>query len=130
LSQLLSYLEEKMPGGKRKLAQLFTSRTKTGVDGDWISEVKAGSIAFATAGCAGTQVHNACAVAEVTISGLSACSLMIGNVEGMSACFRFQGEVLAGDGQASLVYRYAGCGASADARASGGTLRYIAFNIP
>ncbi|MHA2062948.1 MAG: hypothetical protein ACXABY_01060 [Candidatus Thorarchaeota archaeon] len=117
-----------MPGGKRRLKQLFTGNMQVGGDGTSISEVLSGSVAFATAGCAGTAVHGACSVAEVTIAGLNSCAIMIANAEDMSACFTFSG-VLAGDGQASVVYRYSGCGASADARASGGVLRYIAFGL-
>lgn len=116
-----------MPGGKRKLKQLFTSQMQMGADGTAITEIMTGSATIATAGCAGTQVHGACAVAEVTISNLTACSMMVGQLTGMSACFRFDGEIIPGAGTASVVYRYSGCGASADARASGGTLRYIAF---
>ncbi|MHA2063204.1 MAG: hypothetical protein ACXABY_02365 [Candidatus Thorarchaeota archaeon] len=119
-----------MPGGKRRLKQLFVGQMQSGANGTAINKIMTGSVGFATAGCADTQVHNACAVAEVTIANLSPCAMMLGNVEGMSACFRFQGEVIAGDGQASLVYRYSGCGASVDPRtgATGGTLRYIAFD--
>jgi hypothetical protein len=119
-----------MPGGKRKLKQLFTSRMQMGAEGTEIAKIMSGSVGFATAGCAATAVHNACSVAEVTIANLSPCAMIVGTVQGMSACFRFQGEVIAGDGQASVVYRYAGCGASVDPRTgtTGGTLRYIAFD--
>ena len=119
-----------MPGGKRKLKQLFTSGMQVGNSGNetFVTEIIAGSVGFATAGCADTAVSGACSVAEVTITGLSPCSMMIGNAEDMSACFTYSA-VIAGDGQASVVYRYAGCGASVDARASGGVLRFIAFGV-
>jgi hypothetical protein len=118
-----------MPGGKRKLKQLFTSRMQMGANGTTVTKIMTGSVGFATAGCADTAVHTACIVAEVTISNLSSCAMMLGTAEDMSACFRYDG-VLAGDGQASIVYRYSGCGASVDARpgTTGGTLRYIAFD--
>lgn len=119
-----------MPGGKRRLKQLFVGQLQQGADGTALTKMMAGSVGFATAGCANTTVHNACLVAEVTITDLSSCAIMVGNVEGMSACFRFQGEVMAGDGQASVVYRYSGCSSSVDPRTgtTGGTLRWIAFD--
>ena len=120
-----------MPGGKRKLKQLFTSQAQIGAVGIPAKQILTGSVGFATTGCADTAVTNACSVAQVTIANLNSCDVMIGSVYGMSACFMFNGEILAGDGQASIVYRYAGCGASVDPRAgtTGGTLRYIAFEI-
>ena len=118
-----------MPGGKRRLKQLFTAGMQIGATGINTTQILSGSVAFATSGCAATAVDNACLIAEVTISDLNSCDIMLGSVWGMSGCFMFNGEILAGDGQASLVYRYAGCGASVDARTAGGTLRYIAFQI-
>ena len=116
-----------MPGGKRRLKQLFTGGMKIGATGINSKKILSGSVSFATTGCADTTVTNACSVAEATITNLGPCDIMLGTVWGMSACFMFNGEVLAGDGQASIVYRYAGCGGSADS--STATLRYIAFQI-
>ena len=120
-----------MPGGKRKLKQLFSGCVQVGIDGIANTQSLAGSIGFATTGCANTAVMNACVIAEVTIDGLNSCDILLGSVWGMSACFLFNGELLAGDGQASIVYRYSGCGSSVDPRTgtTGGTLRYIALGI-
>ena len=116
-----------MPGGKRKLKQLFSGCVQVGTEGIANLQVLAGSIGFATTGCADSTVMNACVVAEVTIDNLNPCDIMLGSAWGMSGCFLFNGELLAGDGQASIVYRYSGCGSSADAKT--GTLLYIAFEI-
>jgi hypothetical protein len=118
-----------MPGGKRRLKQVLVGGLQVGADGTNLTEIISGSVGFATSGCADTTVQTACLVAEVTIDGLNSCAIMLANAEGMSACYRYDG-VLAGDGQASVVYRYSGCGASVDPRTgtTGGTLRYIAFN--
>lgn len=117
-----------MTGGKRKLAQLFTGQMQIGGAGISTKQILSGSVLFSTTGCADTAVTNACSVAEVTIENLNPCDVMLGTVWGMSACFMFNGEVLAGDGQASVVYRYAGSGASADS-ATTALLRYIAFEV-
>ena len=116
-----------MPGGKRKLKQLFTTGMQIGANGVNIKQILTGSVGFATTGCASTTVDNACMVAEATITNLSACDMIIGSVWGMSACLMYNGEIRAGAGQASIVYRYAGCGASVDSYT--GTLRYIAFKL-
>lgn len=120
-----------MPGGKRRLKQLFSGCVQVGIDGIAIRQSLAGSVGFATTGCADTTPMNACAVAEVTIEGLTPCEMLLGSVWGMTACFLFKGELLAGDGQASLVYRYSGCGSSVDplTGTTGGTLRYIALRV-
>ena len=120
-----------MPGGKRKLKQVFTGCVQVGISGIANLQVLAGSVGFATTGCANTADMNACIIAEVDITALNPCDILLGSVWGMSGCFLFNGELLAGDGQASIVYRYSGCGSSADPRTgtTGGTLRYIAFEI-
>ena len=120
-----------MPGGKRKLAQLFTSRTKTGANGTWLTKVMSGSVGFAVVGAAMDAADsNACTIVEVTISNLSSCAMMFGNVTGLSACLRDGPQLIAGDGQASIVLRmnaspYSG---SMDGRASGAVLRWVAFD--
>ncbi len=120
-----------MTGGKRRLKQIFSACLQAGDDGTAMQQSLAGSVGFATAGCADTAVQGACTVAEVTITSLNPCDILLGAVWGMSACFMFKGELLAGDGQASIVYRYSGCGSSVDARpgTTGGTLRYIALEL-
>lgn len=124
-----------MPAGKRKLKQLFTTGMQIGtVDTKaYSSQLLTGSVGFATGACVGDEagVHNACGVVEVTIANLGACDIIVGNVYGMSGCLMYNHEIRAGDGQASIVLRYAGSGEVATARAdaTGGTLRYIAFTI-
>ena len=120
-----------MTGGKRKLKQVFSGCVQVGITGIANLQVLSGSVGFATTGCDDESLMNACSVAEITIDDLNPCDILLGSVWGMSGCFLFNGELFAGDGQASLVYRYSGCGSSADPRAgtTGGTLRYIAFEI-
>ena len=120
-----------MPAGKRKLKQLFVGGMQIGKTGINHTQLLTGSVGFATTGCANTAAWNACSVAEVAITNLGACDIVVGTVWGMSACYMYNHEILAGDGQASIVYRYAGCSSSVDARAgtNGGTLRYIALTI-
>ena len=116
-----------MPGGKRKLAQLFTSKVKTGANGTWINQILSGSVAFDTAGLDEAAADmGACYIAEVTITNMSPCDMLMGTVWGMSACYKFNGELLAGDGQASIVYRFVGSPVSGSVDAnSNGLLRYI-----
>ena len=116
-----------MPGGKRRLKQLFSGCVQVGITGIATKQSLAGSVGFATTGCSDETLMNACSVAEVTIDGLNPCDILLGSVWGMSGCFLFNGELLAGDGQASIVYRYSGCSSSADPWT--GTLRYIALEI-
>ena len=116
-----------MPGGKRRLKNLFTTGIQVGANGTAAAQILVGSAVFATAGCAATLDTGACVVAEVTISNLVAQDYIVGSVSAMSACWRFNGELMAGTGKASLVYRYSGCAASVDAATIGGTLRYIAI---
>ena len=120
-----------MPGGKRRLAQLFTSKTKTGEDGTWIDKIMTGSVAFATSGQVVDAVETgACYISEATIANLSACSMIFGVAEGLSASLRYDG-VIAGAGTASIVLRLLNAstltGASIDPRPSGQILRYVAF---
>ena len=117
-----------MPGGKQRLKHLFTTGIQVGADGTAAAQILTGSVSFATPGCAVSTTTGACVVTEVTIANLAAQDYIVGSVSAMSGCFQFQGEIMAGDGQASLVYRFGGgCPASVDARAVGGTLRYIAI---
>ena len=121
-----------MTGGKRKLAQLFTSQMKVDGSGTAIKRLLAGSVGFAQPGCVTDAAElEACTIAEVTISNLSPCAIMVANAEGLSGCWRYD-SVIAGDGQASVVLMLTSLsqatGASIDAR-SGGVLRYIAFNV-
>ena len=120
-----------MPGGKRKLAQLFTSRVKTGAVGDWITKVKSGSVAFATSGQLQAGIETGtCYISEATITDLSACSMIIGTVEGLSASLQFDG-IIAGAGTASIVLRLRSASTvsgSVDPRPTGQILRYIAFD--
>lgn len=123
-----------MAAGKRKLKQLFTTGMQVGSEGTgYCSQLLTGSVGFATAACDGAAVstHATCGVAEVKIANLGACDIVVGNVYGMSACLMYNHEILAGDGQASIVYRYSGSGEVVDARATttGGTLRYIALTL-
>ncbi len=124
-----------MPAGKRRLKQLFTTGMQIGtVDTTaYNSQLLTGSVGFATAGCDGAavSVHSTCGVVEVTIANLASDDIIVGNVYGMSACLQYNHEILAGDGQASVVLRYAGSGQVATARTgtTGGTLRYIALTL-
>jgi len=116
-----------MPGGKRKLKQLFTSQMQMGANGTAVSQILAGSVAF-TGGVwpgGGDTVTGSPVTVEVTISNLAEGDVILGSVSAISACTDFRGEILAGTGQASLILRYAGSGASVDPYT--GTLRYIAF---
>ena len=71
-----------MPGGKRKLAQLFTSQMKIDGSGTTIKRMLAGSVAFATPGCAVEgQDANACVICEATIANLTADDAIVGSVE-------------------------------------------------
>ena len=124
-----------MPAGKRTLKQLFTTGMQIGtVDTTaYSSQLLTGSVGFATAACDGADVsvHSTCGVVEVAITNLGACDVIVGNVYGMSGCLMYNHEIRAGDGQASIVLRYAGSGQVVTARTgtTGGTLRYIAFSI-
>lgn len=124
-----------MPAGKRTLKQLFTTGMQIGTFDTtaYSSQLLTGSVGFATAGCDGAavSVHSTCGVTEITIANLGACDVIVGNVYGMSGCLMYNHEILAGDGQASVVYRYAGSGEVVTARAgtTGGTLRFIAFTV-
>ena len=125
-----------MPGGKQKLNQLFTSRlevSESGV-GTVLTQILSGS-ATITGGCGvsacGARIDgglNSCVIGEITVSDLNPCDMMIATVWGTTACLMYKGEVLAGDGQASIVMRYAGCSVSMDSGWSG-TARYIAFQL-
>ena len=123
-----------MPGGKRKLAQLFTSQMQVDGSGTIVKRMLSGSVGFATAGLDEAAADmGACYIAEVTIANMSPCDMLMGTVWGMSACYKFNGELMAGDGQASIVYRFIGSpvSGSVDPRtgATGGTFRYIAFKL-
>lgn len=123
-----------MPGGKRKLAQLFTSQMKIDGDGTTLKRILSGSVGFATPACTLEGAGGGtCVVSEVTIANLSSCDMLFANAEGLSACLRFD-HVLAGDGQASIITRtFSACatGDGLDARtgSGGGVLRYIAFKL-
>ena len=122
-----------MPGGKSKLAQLFTSQLEVSKSGDGISihQILSGSATIAggggVSGCAALN-HNACVIGEITVSDLSPCDMLFVSVWETTACLNYKGEALAGDGQASIVMRYAGCSASMD-KGWSGTARYIALKV-
>ena len=122
-----------MPGGKRRLKQLIVGYLQLGANGTELEKMMSGSVGFATPACdlVGDSA-DACIIAEVTIANLSSCAMIVGNVEDLSACLRFD-NVIAGDGQASIVLRTNSASTNSgalDARTgvSGGTLRYIAFD--
>ncbi len=118
-----------MTGGKRKLAQLFTSEMKIDGSGTTLKRILAGSATIAISGSLTDAADTgACAVTEVTIANLSPCDMLFGSVEGLSACVTY-GHVIAGDGQASVVTHYAASIASGSMDGANATLRYIAFKL-
>ena len=123
-----------MPGGKERLNSLFTTRLQLGADGtDSILQILTGSATITggagVSACAAVGAGiMACVIGEITVENLNPCDMLIANVWGHTACLVYNGEALAGDGQASIVMRYAGSNASMDAGWSG-TARYIAFQI-
>ena len=124
-----------MPGGKERLNSLFTTRLQLGATGtDSVTQILSGS-ATITGGCGvsacGARIGggiNSCVIGEITISDLNPCDMLFVNVWEPTACLVYNGEALAGDGQASIVMRYAGSSVSMDSGWSG-TARYIAFQI-
>ncbi len=119
-----------MPGGKRRLAQLFTSRTKTGVNGNWIGQVLSGSVSVSGPVYAGGASSNSGSAETValTIANLVANDQVVLSISsGLSACVLYNGEVSAGAGSATMTLRYAGSGASVDPYTV--VARYIAFKL-
>lgn len=121
-----------MPGGKERLNSLFTTRLQLGADGtDSVLQILTGSATIVggagVSGCATTNI-NSCVTGEITVENLNPCDMLFVNVWGPTACLVYNGEALAGDGQASLVMRYTGCEVSMDPGWTG-TARYIAFQI-
>ena len=121
-----------MPGGKERLNSLFTSRLQLGADGtDSITQILSGSATISggagISACATTN-KNACVVGEITVENLNPCDMLFATVWGTTACLSYKGEVVAGDGQASIVLRYNGSSVSMDSGWAG-TARYIAFKI-
>lgn len=121
-----------MPGGKERLNSLFTTRLQLGANGtDSVLQILTGSATIVggagVSACATTSI-NSCVIGEITIENLNPCDMLFVNVWGPTACLVYNGEALAGDGQASLVMRYTGSNASMDPGWAG-TARYIAFQI-
>ena len=117
-----------MPGGKRRLKQLFVGRTQTGANGTAITKILTGSVGISVSGqvvAAGN--FNACFITEATIANLSACAMIIGNVEGLSACLIYRG-ILAGAGTASVVLGLSASNSSGSIDPRSAVLRYIAFD--
>ncbi len=124
-----------MPGGKQKLKALFTSRLQVGAVGtDSVLQILSGSATIVGGdgiSACGARIDggiNACVIGEITVSDLNPCDMMFAAVWGTTACLMYKGEIIAGDGQASIVMRYTGCEVSMDAGWAG-TARYIAFQI-
>ena len=123
-----------MPGGKERLNSLFTTRLQLGANGtDSVTQILSGSATIiggaGKSACEGRDTGlNSCVIGEITVENLNPCDMLFINVWGPTACLVYNGEALAGDGQASIVMRYTGCDASMDAGWSG-TARYIAFQI-
>lgn len=117
-----------MPGGKRKLKQLFVGQIQSGASGTAITQILAGSVSFTGPVFAGgaSSVSGSKETAELTITSLDACSVMLYSVSGLSACVS-TGEILAGAGTASLIFEYSGSGASTDPYS--GVVRYISISV-
>ena len=123
-----------MPGGKERLNSLFTTRLQLGADGtDSVLQILSGSATITGgAGKSACELRvsgiNSCVIGEITVANLNSCDMLVVNVWGPTACLMYNGEALAGDGQASIVMRYTGSSVSMDS-GWGGTARYIAFQI-
>lgn len=123
-----------MPGGKERLNSLFTTRLQLGADGtDSVTQILSGSATIVgglgKSACeARVTGINSCVIGEITVANLNPCDMLFVNVWGPTACLVYNGEALAGDGQASIVMRYSGSNVSMDS-GWGGTARYIAFQI-
>lgn len=116
-----------MPGGKDRLKQVFTSGEQIGANGTFHDQILAGSVSATVAGFAGTSSPST-ETSEVTIANLGACDILLAQADltGLSACVVLQA-ALAGAGQASLVWRYSGSGASMDGFTA--TVRYIGVGL-
>ncbi|MHA2135265.1 MAG: hypothetical protein ACW99J_15500 [Candidatus Thorarchaeota archaeon] len=119
-----------MPGGKRRLTQLFVGRTKIGANGTQLTQILSGSVSVAGPVYAGGASGNSgsAETKALTIANLGANDqIMLAISSGLSACVAFNGEVSAGAGSATMTFRYAGSGASVDPYTC--VVRYIAFKL-
>jgi hypothetical protein len=114
-----------MPGGKRRLKQVLTGGLQVGAVGDYFDQILSGSVSVSVPGFAGT-VSPSTETVEVTLANLGASDRLAVTPDiDMSACAIIH-SVRAGAGQASMVFRYAGSGASMDAASV--DMHFIAFS--
>ena len=114
-----------MPGGKYRLKALLTGGLKVGQGGSAgtdVSNILAGSAAVtipcAVAGSSG-------GVYPVTITGLTACHVLIANLEGTSGCFGVVGACPGTDSASFAVANWSG----SEAPSTAGKVRYIAMRV-
>ena len=119
-----------MPGGKRRLRQLFTSALKVGTasEGTWIKDIMGGSVTVTTPVFTGTTTGSI-ASTNATITGLTASHTLLATVNSgcaQSGCIVFAG-ACAMLNSANFYWAYiAACGGPAVA-AGTVTMRYLAF---
>ena len=119
-----------MPGGKRRLTQLFVGRFQSGANGTELTQILSGSVSIAGPVFAGGASGGSGSPETValTIANLIANDQVVASISsGLSACVLYNGEVSAGAGSATMTLRYAGSGASVDPYTL--VVRYIAFKL-
>jgi len=121
-----------VPGGKRRLKHLLTTGLQVGANGQFLTEVLAGSIQLAACQ-AGSFVGNTAGSTQSTvstISNLTAAHYFLAQAgSGISPCVALTG-AYAGAGSAQFIMSYiAGSGGGAADPGSPLTIDYLAFKL-